>query len=58
MFEDIKSAMSSCDHDSQCQGVWDRGCEEKPNEVFKCYVGYDYHGTTATNCIYDKIGKY
>ena len=56
-FNDTKSAEESCRRDSSCKGVYDWGCDESPDEVYLCKVGYEYAHWTG-DCIYDKKGEF
>ena len=55
-FESVETAMDMCNHDVQCKGVYDSGCNDSLNHVSLCYVGFNYSDSSFGNCVYDKKG--
>ena len=42
--------------DSNCQGVYDQGCDAGANDIYLCPIGITYSSQTSASCIYQKGG--
>ena len=51
----IQAAKDACISDSNCQGVYDQGCDAGANDIFLCPIGISYSSSSAS-CIYQKGG--
>ena len=55
-FSTIQSAKDACSNDTNCQGVYDQGCNSRANEIFLCPTSATYE-TSSSSCIFHKNGN-
>ena len=58
-FPTIQSAKDSCSNDTNCQGVYDQGCDSEADDIYLCRTSATY-SDSSSSCIFQKNenGKY
>ena len=52
-FPTIQSAKDACSNDTNCQGVYDQGCDSGANDIFLCQTSTTY-SSSSSSCIFQK----
>ena len=52
-YSTVAEAKVGCNLNSECQAVYDNGCDESENNIYLCRVGTNY-GNSGSSCIYEK----
>ena len=60
-YSSVEDAKSACSADSNCQAVYDGGCDESQDDVYLCSLGQIYRNSDGndlweSSCIYEKGG--